>query len=774
MTCSAYKRTFFAIFLVTWTYASTVAWCQSSMRKLEPLTISDALDVQYFSDFAPVDFSPDGAFIAIAVRENRRNRDISPEDLERAGIPHYGSASEIYLQERRTGNLRKLTDGFDNWLPTWSPDGQRLAFFSDRKGTGVAQLWIWDRSSNAMRCVLQRGVRGNQIAWLDPNSLVVMVRPGGDDEAERLTEPESSIAPSAVRGGDSGTATVHEFRTSEDNGNDKSAGPWSLDRYLGDLVRVDLRPNHAILTLVHSTLVSSFYASPDRARIAYASPVKFESPDSQQIIFDIEAVNITTAKSQKIVSNIRMGISGREFRWSPDGKWISFQTGGMSEDRYDCFVVDSETGQQWNVTQFRDQGWSGAAPLWDRESHLLFLRNGELWSTDVERSAPRKLAGDGSVEIKQIVSNGVNQPFETAGEAKVLVFGRESLSSDDHLYSVDTSSGKVTQFGRLSGCFDCVVGQSSIWVTPDHQSLAMIRETGDIPPEIWSVDLNTGAESQLTTLNAPLDRYLFGKTRIVRWLGDDGQNLAGTLLLPAGYIVGRRYPLIVWVYGNAKGSKRVNWFGTASNGPLNMQLLATRGFAILWPDAPQKVGTPMLDLSKTVLPGVNAVIAMGIADPVRIGIIGHSNGGCSTISLIVQTQRFRAAVMIAGTSSLISLYGEMDRRGSAYGVPLDEKGQGSMGGTPWSSRERYIENSPFFYLDRVTTPLLIAEGGADEFIQPYQTDELFVAMRRLGKTSDYVRYDGAGHDPAYWSYANQQDLASRLIKWFEHHLSPPD
>ena len=81
-----------------------------------------------------------------------------------------------------------------------------------------------------------------------------------------------------------------------------------------------------------------------------------------------------------------------------------------------------------------------------------------------------------------------------------------------------------------------------------------------------------------------------------------------------------------------------------------------------------------------------------------------------------------------------------------------------MGGTPWEFRDRYIENSPIFFLDRIDTPLLIAHGGEDRTVSPFLGDELFVALRRLGKEVEYAKYEGEGHSPIYWSYPNQLDF----------------
>ncbi|MGC2370731.1 MAG: prolyl oligopeptidase family serine peptidase, partial [Candidatus Sulfotelmatobacter sp.] len=96
--------------------------------------------------------------------------------------------------------------------------------------------------------------------------------------------------------------------------------------------------------------------------------------------------------------------------------------------------------------------------------------------------------------------------------------------------------------------------------------------------------------------------------------------------------------------------------------------------------------------------------------------------------------------------------------------------QGLMGGTPWEFRDRYIENSPIFYFDRVDTPLLIIHGSSDDAVESFLGDEVFVALRRLGKQVEYAKYAGEGHDPAAWRYSNQVDFSNRIIDWFDKWL----
>ena len=178
----------------------------------------------------------------------------------------------------------------------------------------------------------------------------------------------------------------------------------------------------------------------------------------------------------------------------------------------------------------------------------------------------------------------------------------------------------------------------------------------------------------------------------------------------------------------------------------------------------------MLDLAKTVLPAVNKVIEMGVADPDRLALIGHSYGGYSVLSLIAQTRRFKTAIVADATGDLLAAYGQMRSDGTSLGISIEEQGQGLMGSTPWAVRDRYIENSPIYYLDRIETPLLIVEGANDTTIAPFLTDELFVDLRRLGKEVEYAKYADEGHSPLLWRYANQLDFCTRMLLWLDAHL----
>lgn len=414
-------------------------------------------------------------------------------------------------------------------------------------------------------------------------------------------------------------------------------------------------------------------------------------------------------------------------------------------------------------------------PLWDGTNDIYFINNGALWRASV---ADGKAAEVGSVRdrrITKLIASSADRLWTTKGGTSTVVVTRDDFEKQDGFYEVDLKTGGGPKLLEQGQCYTCSGVVPPFAVTADGRQVMYFTEDDRNDEDLWIGDAMFRSPRRLTRLNPGFDPAKMGTTRLIGWLGDDGERLHGALLLPPDYEEGKRYPLIVWVYGGELLSNQLHEFGMAGSGPFNMQLFATRGYAVLLPDAPQHRGTPMADLAKAVLPGVNKVVEMGIADPDGLGIAGHSYGGYSVLSLAVQTTRFKAAVEMDGPGDLVGAYGAMNKNGTAFETSVEEEGQGLMGGTPWQVRDKYIENSPFFYLDNLTTPLLIVHGTQDTAVAPFLGDQLFVGLRRLGKEVEYAKYDGEGHSPLEWSRANQRDLCNRVIAWFDKYLKaePP-
>jgi dipeptidyl aminopeptidase/acylaminoacyl peptidase len=282
-------------------------------------------------------------------------------------------------------------------------------------------------------------------------------------------------------------------------------------------------------------------------------------------------------------------------------------------------------------------------------------------------------------EIKLMVAYSHDQLWTIdKGEATVVV--THDLRKQDGFYRVDLDTGQNAKLLEKGQCYTCT-GENYITVAGENgRQVGYVAEDAGSSADLWISSPNFQYPQRLTHVNPQFDRYHFGAAQLISWSSVDGEELHGVLLLPSDYLKGKRYPMIVWVYGGDTLSENLDHFGLADSGPFNLQLLATRGYAVLLPDAPQRLATPMLDLAKTILPGVDKVISMGIADPGRLGVMGHSYGGYSVLSLIVQTGRFKAALEADGMGDLFSGYGQMQRDGTSYQTSITEQGQGLMGG----------------------------------------------------------------------------------------------
>jgi dipeptidyl aminopeptidase/acylaminoacyl peptidase len=773
------------VFLLAWACCTLAISAVLPAQDASPLSVEDALRVRSFGPLMPISFSPNAKWLAYVTQNNQRVRSVDEDSWARTGVRGWNTGTDVCVFNIQTGETRDLTqEKGDNWLPVWSPDSEHLAFLSTRDGSGQARLWVWDTTKDELRRVSDLEVRAEEIAWMqDSKAIFVTTLPEGLSIDEYVKKRTASSEGQSAAPAKSPGSTVLLYQAASTVAGKKEmpeSDAWNLNWALRDLRLVDLASGQSRV-IVRSRKIVKFLPSPDGLRVAYTNQKRFEHPGSQQILFDLAAITLSTMQERVVASDIRLYFPG-EFSWSPDGMELSFLTGGMEELVNDGYVVSADGGNLRNITKLPRQDhhfrYMSMKPLWDTTGEFnYFIYNGMLWRASVNLGEATEFAHVPHRQIVGMIAQAQSVLWTPDRGRTSVVLTHDDSGKEDGFYKIDLSTGRSTKLLEQGHCHTCAIISVSDQLTAssrDGQHLAYFEEDAAQPPDIWMTDSSFRDRRRVTRLNPQFDQSKMGAARLIDWLSDDGELLHGALLLPADYQEGKRYPLIVYVYGGFSISDRFHRFGLEGSGPFNMHLLATRGYAVLLPDAPQHLGTPMLDLVKTVLPGVNKVVEMGIADPERLGLMGHSYGGYSTMSLLVQTKRFRAAIEADGAGDLVGEYGAMDDGGNAFGISALEGGQGLMGGTPWQERERYIENSPIFYLDRLETPLLIVHGARDTTVAPFLGDELFVSLRRLGKEVQYAKYDGEGHSPLAWRYGNQVDLSNRMIAWMDRYLKPGD
>jgi dipeptidyl aminopeptidase/acylaminoacyl peptidase len=753
----------------------TVVRSQAADRS-RPLPIEVLLGASSLAPYDAPTFTPDGLSLAYTVLDPRRKplRN-DPARAYRTGVPWAALGGDIWLFTLATGDARNLTQGVgNNWSPSWSPDGRRLAFLSDRMDKtpgGEARLWIWERSSDAFRQVidLPLGSHQGRLEWTaDGRDVVIKLCPEGMTSQEYAKLLTGDSASTNAAGPDGGTAKVFGFDPTA-----RDAVPQSnqinLDNWLGDLALVDVETG-TVRRMSHGLRIGHYAFSPDRKGLAWVTVLRYERPGSQQLIAGLTMYDLNTGASRQLVKESGLGDypDWIRFSWSSHGGAIAFKAGGPRGAKDDMYAVSVKDGTVRRVAEgLVLDGESGGAsdPLW-ADSNVVFGRDGVLWRAAADGSRVQRFAELPGRSLKPI-DMGSGQLWSPDDGRTAIVFTFDPGSKRAGLARVDLRSGAIAPLfeeGKHYGGY----GNPAV-VTPDKQSVLYVAEDARNPPQLW---LARGSDPQpprqVSRIASELGQFELGNTKLIEWRGLDGDTLRGALMYPVGYKPGLRYPLIVKVYGGSGVSNDFYRFGFAAAPVDNLQIFASRGYAVLYADSKLRVGTPMLDLLKSVLPGVDRAVEIGLADPDRIGLIGHSYGGYSTLSLIVQSQRFKAAVASAATGDLVAAYGALRPDGTNYLMSWAETGQGRMGGSPWDFRERYIENSPVFYLDRVTAPVLLINGAED--IAPTLADQVFSSLRRLGKRVEYARYAGESHWEGGWSLPNQKDYLARVIAWFDRYL----
>jgi dipeptidyl aminopeptidase/acylaminoacyl peptidase len=773
----------FVSLLLLFTKAAAVG-----QKQLAPLPIKEAFKTLNFPPFIPISLSPDGKLVAYTLQDISRKAQTANEgspsyDLTRTGVPRDALYCDVWTTDLDTGVARNLTQYKGNsWGPVWSPDGKSLAFYSDRKG--FQSLWIWERASGEMRQVSDAIIRARTETMVprwtpDSRKIVTKVLPEGltvADVAAMLTSPEATTNTSTQSEKEPGSTVIlysaKVSKTAEEQEQERVRQNRNLEAYAVDLAVVDVRSGKTE-RLVRRIITDYWWVSPDGKSVALLIYKGLKSHGALQNLWDLAVVSLVDGARKTLVQNVSTDVV-IPVSWSPDGKMLAYVTHGPGVPN-DCWVVPVNGGEPRNLTPGDHPPFEGTflyrGPLWDAAAENIYLLGkSSLWRANVAERQARAIATIPERTLRDILSPDGRTIWTTTGTFAVAIT-RDEASKHEGLHKINLATGRtevIFEENRSYGFAPLI----KTAISKDGRRLVYSSQSAADAEELWTMNAEFRGPKKLTNVHSVFDRYVMGEGRIVEWKTLDGEQAYGAVLLPAGYQPGKRYPLIVYQYPAGKLSRWANFFGfNPFASPVeNWQLFATRGYAVLVPDVAARPETYMRDIARQVMPGVDKMIELGIADPERLGVTGQSDGGYATLSLIVQTTRFKAAVARAGMGNLISSYLQMTDNGtSVYTAEMVRR----TGGSLWEKRDKFIENSPIFYFDRVRTPVLLIHGTADIQAMVARSDEVFVSLRFLGKEVEYAKYVGESHGVTEWSYPNQIDYLNRTIAWFDRWLKPP-
>ena len=272
---------------------------------------------------------------------------------------------------------------------------------------------------------------------------------------------------------------------------------------------------------------------------------------------------------------------------------------------------------------------------------------------------------------------------------------------------------------------------------------------------------------QVSNTNPFQKNYAWGHSELVDYRHPTGQRLQGALFYPPNYDPSKQYPMLVYVY-ELRSQMVHRYVAPSERRPYNTSVFTSQDYLVLQPDIVYWDRDPGVSATECVEAAVAAVLQMGIADPKRIGLVGHSWGGYETAFIPTQTNTFAAAVAGAPLTNFFSMFGTIHWN---QGMPESshfETGQARMDVPYWQDMEAYVRNSPVLFIEDLNTPMLVAFGNKDGTVDWHQGIELYNYARRAGKDLVMLVYDDENH--SLRKKPNQIDYHHRVLDWFDHFL----
>lgn len=281
----------------------------------------------------------------------------------------------------------------------------------------------------------------------------------------------------------------------------------------------------------------------------------------------------------------------------------------------------------------------------------------------------------------------------------------------------------------------------------------------------------TAQAQKLTSINPQQADYRWGDVQLVHWNAYDGTPLDGLLFVPEDMKAGEKLPMMVYFY--EKNAETMYSYRTPapSRSVINVSYFVSNGYCVFIPDIVYKDGHPGESAYNCIVSGAEAMCdQFSFIDKERMAIQGQSWGGYQVAYLVTRTSLFKAAGAGAPVGNMTSAYGGIRWESGLVRAMQYEHGQSRIGKSMWEDGglELYIENSPVFHVNKVTTPVLIMANDNDGAVPWYQGIEFFSNLRRFGKPAWMLQYNNEAHNLV--ERRNCKDLSIRLQQFFDHYL----
>jgi dipeptidyl aminopeptidase/acylaminoacyl peptidase len=660
--------------------------------------------------FDGLKLSPDGQTVLIGTERADWDQNIFRRELW------------IYREDRRGGDsLMPLTQSGHDTGAQWSPDGQWIAFLSERKSPSkdddsggdakegeTTQLYLISPSGGEAFPVTRGEEDIHAFTWsTDSHSLYFATRtPWTKAQKDAYKKEWKDV--NQYRAGERGDQ-IFSLNVVDAIARHASAGTNPTDN--GEDAG-DATPGSRVLGGI-PWHVEQLVASPDGNKLALASVSVSERQEKVEES-EIYSIDLASAGPDHAVHQVTHNNAvEQDLKWSSDSRHIFFlvEVGDVS------------------------------GPYRDLQPHLYWV---EAESGEVQQWGRDFIGAVGHYEVQ---------------ENRVLLSGR--LGTEVALYSAEKPSDSFRALNAWAGTYDA-------FATASHsQRIALVHSSLEKPGEVYLADgIDKLRDARpVTSFNKLFTERDLPRGKPYRWKADDGTSVEGMLMYPPGKFEAKNLPMFVFIHGgpaDADGNHfEADWY-------VWDRLAATQGWLVFEPNyrgstgygdkfllgiVPQIVSRP----GKDILEGVDALVKDGIADADRLAVGGYSYGGYMTNWLITQSTRWKAAVTGAGAVEHIANWGNDDTTfDDAY----------FLGGLPWEQAQRYHDEAAIFQMNRVRTPTHMVAGADDIRVAVAEDYLLDHALHNLGIPSDLLVFPGEGHSLAKNPWHGKIKVREEL-KWLQ-------